>query len=224
MKRVVIPELLDVDAGTPAEIAAALRDLRHINASFGGVRTTTLMVAAVAGKLGVARLSLLEVAAGAGFVPQAAAQEVARSGTELKVTLLDRAASHLNNGDGNGVGRVAADALALPFCDGSFDLVSCCLFAHHLEPEQIVSFVNEGLRVARSAVLINDLVRSSLHLALSYVSLPLYRSRITHHDAPASVKRAYTVAEMREILDATRVSRVDVQRHAIYRMGVVAWK
>jgi hypothetical protein len=224
MKRVVIPELLDVDAGTPVEIAAALRDLRHINSWFGGARTTMLMVMDVARKLGVDRLSLLEVAAGAGFVPQAAARGVGRKGVELKVTLLDRAASHLSNGDGNGIGRVSADALVLPFRDASFDLVSCCLFAHHLSPEQIVSFVNEGLRVARHALLINDLVRSPLHLALACASLPLYRSRITRHDAPASVKRAYTVDEMRAILGNTRARSVDVQRRAIYRMGVVAWK
>jgi ubiquinone/menaquinone biosynthesis C-methylase UbiE len=224
MKRVVIPELLDADAGTPAEIAAALRDLRHINSWFGGVRTTALMVMDAACKLGINRLTLLEVAAGAGFVPQAAAKMVGRSGIELKVTLLDRAASHLSDGGGNGVGRVSADALAIPFRDASFDLVSCCLFAHHLSPEQIVTFVDEGLRVAKYAVLINDLVRHPLHLALSYASLPLYRSRITHHDAPASVNRAYTVAEMRAILQNTRAHSIDVRRRAIYRMGVVAWK
>jgi hypothetical protein len=224
MKRVVIPEFLDTDTGSPVEIASALRDLRHINSWFGGVRTTVLMVMDVARKLVVNQLSLLEVAAGAGFVPQAAARGVRRSGIELKVTLLDRAASHLNNGDSNGMGRVSADALALPFGDASFDLVSCCLFAHHLSPEQIVSFVNEGLRVARHALLINDLVRHPLHLALSYVSLPLYRSRLTYHDAPASVKRAYTVDEMRAILGHTRALSIDVQRRAIYRMGAVAWK
>jgi|SRR5579863_1880217 len=224
MKRVVIPELLDVDAGSPAEIATALRDLQHINSWFGGVRTTALMVMDVARKVGVNRLSMVEVAAGAGFVPQAAARELRRNGVELKVTLLDRASSHLSNGDGNGMGRVSADAMALPFRDASFDLVSCCLFAHHLSPEQIVTFVNEGLRVARHALLINDLVRHPLHLALSYASLPLYRSRITHHDAPASVKRAYTVDEMQAILGNTRARNVDVERRAIYRMGVVAWK
>jgi hypothetical protein len=36
MKRVVIPELLDSDAGTPAEIATELRDLWRINSWFGG--------------------------------------------------------------------------------------------------------------------------------------------------------------------------------------------
>jgi hypothetical protein len=48
MKRVVIPELLDAGSGTPAEIATALSDLRHINQWFGGVATTQAMGARVA--------------------------------------------------------------------------------------------------------------------------------------------------------------------------------
>ena len=40
MKRVAIPELLDTDSGTPAEIATALSDLKHINQWFGGISAT----------------------------------------------------------------------------------------------------------------------------------------------------------------------------------------
>jgi hypothetical protein len=98
------------------------------------------------------------------------------------------------------------------------------LFVHHLEPDDIVRFVNEGLRVCRKAVVINDVVRDPVHLALVYLSLPLYRSRFTHHDAPASVKRAYTIAEMREMLGKTSAARVEIARHPLYRMGAIAWK
>ena len=46
MKRVLTPELLDTDSGTPAEVAASLGDLRRINRWFGGVATTEDMVSA----------------------------------------------------------------------------------------------------------------------------------------------------------------------------------
>ena len=55
MRRVVIPELLDTDSGTPAEIATALSDLRHINQWFGGIGTTQSMIAQVAQKLAPVR-------------------------------------------------------------------------------------------------------------------------------------------------------------------------
>jgi ubiquinone/menaquinone biosynthesis C-methylase UbiE len=224
MRRVVIPELLDTDSGTPADVAAALSDLRHINRWFGGIAATQSMITEVARKLGVSSLSVLEVAAGAGYVPQAVSTRMQTLGVQLQVTLLDRAHSHLNNSSGNGTSAVAGDALALPFADGSFDLVSCCLFAHHLEPQEIVEFVNDGLRVCRAAVIINDVVRDPIHLALVYVSLPLYRSRVTHHDAPASVRRAYTIEEMHQMLRQTTAARVEVERYPLFRMGAIAWK
>jgi ubiquinone/menaquinone biosynthesis C-methylase UbiE len=224
MKRVVVPELLDTDSGTPAEVTTALSDLRHINQWFGGIETTQSMIEQVWQKAHVNSLSLLEVAAGAGYVPQAVGERLQGSGINLDVTILDRAHSHLKNGSGNGTSAVAGDALALPFADGSFDLVSCCLFAHHLEPSEIVQFVNQGLRVCRAAVIINDIVRDPIHLALAYLSLPLYRSHLTHHDAPASVRRAYTIEEMRQMLQQTAAARVEVERHPLYRMGAIAWK
>jgi hypothetical protein len=220
MKRTIIAELLDSDSGTPAEIVTALADLRRINRWFGGIATTQSLIEYVAQKLDVGLLSLLEVAAGSGYVPEATRQRLQNRGVRLEVTILDRAPSHLINGNR----AVAGDALALPFPDASFDLVGCNLFAHHLGPQQLVQFVDEALRVCRSAVLINDLVRHRLHLALVYAGFPLYRSRLTRHDAPASVRQAYTPPEMRALLAQTTAARVEIERHYLFRMGVIVWK
>ena len=131
---------------------------------------------------------MLEVASGDGYVMQTMANELADQGIQLDVTLLDRAASHLPlNG---GMPKVTADALRLPFRDDSFDLVACSLFLHHLSPHHAVEFARESLRVCSTAVLVHDLVRHPVHLALAYAGLPLYRSRITRNDAPASVWQA----------------------------------
>jgi len=220
MKRVVTPELLDTDSGTPAEIAASLSDLRRINSWFGGVATTEAMVTQVSTKTGSKSLSLLEVAAGSGFVPSQVRERLQPRGVQMEVMLLDRAASHLNGNKR----AVVGDALCLPFPDDSFDLVSSNLFVHHLTPEQVKQFVGEALRVCRVAVIINDLIRHSLHMALVYAGLPLYRSRITRNDAPASVLQAYTPVEIRELLSQTRAARTEISRHYLFRMGVIAWK
>jgi ubiquinone/menaquinone biosynthesis C-methylase UbiE len=220
MKRVVTLELLDTDSGTPAEIAASLGDLRRINNWFGGIATTEEMIRRVARRVDARSLSLLEVAAGSGYVPTVARERLQHEGLDLRVTLLDRAPSHLNGGHQ----AIVGDALALPFQEASFDLVSCNLFAHHLNPEELVKFVDEALRVCRVAVLINDLVRQPLHLSLVYAGLPLYRSRLTRHDAPASVRQAYTPEEMQSLLAQTGAGRVQIIRHYLFRMGVMVWK
>jgi ubiquinone/menaquinone biosynthesis C-methylase UbiE len=227
MKREMIPELLDTDSGSPAEVASSFRDLRHINSWFGGNSTTVSMLTYVAEAIASKSLSLLEVAAGSGDVPKIAQQELGKSRIALDITSLDRVASHLAKTNSNGgVNKraIVGDALSLPFADSSFDVVHCCLFAHHLAPEQLTGFVNESLRVCCSAVLINDLVRHPLHLASVYAGLPLFRSRITWHDAPASVRQAYTEKEMYEILKQSAASKVEIRRHYLFRMGVIAWK
>jgi ubiquinone/menaquinone biosynthesis C-methylase UbiE len=226
MKRETIPELLDTDSGSSAEITSSLRDLRHINSWFGGNATAVSMLRYIAEATDKRSLSLLEAAAGSGDLPNVAQQELRKSGIGLEVTLLDRVNNHMENGHSNETSNraIVADALSLPFADSSFDVIHCCLFAHHLAPQELTRFVDESLRVCRVAVLINDLVRHPMHLALVYAGLPLFRSRITWHDAPASVRQAYTEREMNTILKQSTASKVEIQRHYLFRMGVVAWK
>lgn len=220
MKRVACDELLDTDAGTPEEIAASLSDLRNINRWFGGIGTTESMVKKVAQASGLRRLSLLEVASGFGYLPNEVRERAQRYGLKLDVTLSDRSASHLDHD----FPAVAADVLSLPFPDNSFDVVNSTLFMHHLGPEQVVECVQESLRVSRRAVLVNDVVRHALHLILVYSGLPLFRSRLTHHDAPASVRQAYTIDEMHDMLRPIPGARVEISRHYLFRMGVIVWK
>jgi SAM-dependent methyltransferase len=221
MRRKVIAELLDDDLGTAAEIAASLADLRHINDWFGGTRTTIALLRRVVSETACRQLSVLEVGAGAGHVPLAAQRALAREDLELRITLMDRAWSHL---PAEGAALVVGDVLQLPFRDDAFDVVSCSLLAHHFEPDGLQLFGRESLRVCRRAVLINDLIRSRLHLGLVYLGLLLFRSRITWHDAPASVRRAYTQDEMRELLSRLPAQRIEMSKHYLYRMGALAWK
>jgi ubiquinone/menaquinone biosynthesis C-methylase UbiE len=215
-------ELLDTDSGTPAEVAGSIRDLRWFNRWFGGIATSRKLIARIAQVTGRREFSLLEVAAGEGYVPEQVRADLEHSGIRLNVTLLDRVFSHLpKNG---AVPKVGGDALALPFRQSAFDLVSCSLFAHHLPPEQLVAFGRESLRVCGIAVLVNDLVRHPLHLAIAYAGVPLYRSRLTRHDAPASVRQAYTVEEMRQLWLQAGAEDVELTRHYLFRMGVIAWK
>ena len=221
MRRIVRPEILDTDQASHEEVLDSLVDLRRINRWFGGTSTLAKLVDTVVGRTSATGLSLLDVASASGDIPRAVQQRLARRGVRLTYTLLDRDPTHF---DEENVGRrVRGDALALPFRDGSFDLVSCSLFAHHLEPEQITAFAKEALRVSRVALLINDLRRSYVHLAAIYAGKPLFR-RVTRHDSVASVMRSYTSDEMRGMLNHGTARRVEVENTYLFRMGAIAWK
>ncbi len=222
MIRVPQNELLDHDLGTPDEIASALSDLRHINLWFGGVTTTKSLLRNAMHNAGLVSASVLEVASGDGFCVREAARDLTAAGLQLQLTLLDRQPSRFVSK--NGIRTVVGDALQLPFGDSTFDFVSCGLFVHHLAPDSVTRFVSEALRVCRHAVLINDLRRSAAHLALVYLGLPLFRSRLTWNDAPASVRQSYGPSELSELLKRTPAKSIEITNRYLYRMAVTVWK
>ena len=215
-------EILDSEQCPADETATSLRDICRMNRWFGGITTTRKLIERVVSAIGMKRLSLLEVAAGFGEVPRAAARQLARHGVSLDITDLDRVPSHLQRQHR----ALVADALALPFRDASFDIVSCSLFAHHLDPCQLKQFAAEALRVSRRAVLINDLIRHPLHLALVYAGFPLMRSYVSRIDGVASVRRAYVPQEIRALLTdgIESAGKVEISTHYLFRMGVIVWK
>jgi ubiquinone/menaquinone biosynthesis C-methylase UbiE len=220
MRRVPSRELLDDDTGTPAEVAGSLADIHFLNTYFGGLRTSTGMFLRVARASGRSEFSVLDVGAGSGDLSRSLRNKLKRRNIDLRFTLLDRCASHLGSEENSVVG----DALALPFPENQFDFITCCLFVHHLSPEEVAVFVKEALRCCRLALLINDLVRNPVHLAFARAGSLIYRSPLTRNDAPASVRQAYTVSEMREMLKQSGALNIEIMRRYFYRMGVIVWK
>jgi ubiquinone/menaquinone biosynthesis C-methylase UbiE len=224
MQRINTQEILDSDACPSVEVETSLQDLCRINRWFGGVATTRRLIERIASTTGKRHFSVLEVASGFGEVPKAAGEQLTRKGITLDVLCLDRVRTHLRNVQGQCA--VVADALEVPFRDQSFDLVNCSLFAHHLQPAELARFAGEALRVSRYAVLINDLIRHPVHLALVYAGFPLMRSYVSRVDGLASVRRAYVPEEVREILSsyAGTTGNIEISRHYLFRMGVIVWK
>jgi hypothetical protein len=220
VKRKVVPELLDSDAGTADEVRASLADLRWFNRNFGGHTTTLALIRSATRQLGNPKhLTYLDVAGASSDGVDYARQRLRP--TTVEAAVLDRSLDHLRSAADM---AICGDALALPFRDRSFDLVGCSLFIHHLDPEEIERFAREALRVARHALIINDLIRSPLHYAAALAGVPLYRSRLTRHDAPVSVRRAYTPGEIERILKRVAHARIELSRHYFYRMGVIIWR
>jgi ubiquinone/menaquinone biosynthesis C-methylase UbiE len=220
MKRTVVAELLDSDSGTAREVADSLTDLLMFNRVFGGIRSMTVLLREVAARSGIKEMVWLDVAGGTGDVAALTREALEHVGITVHPVVMDRAPTHMNGGNLN----VCGDALALPFRDNSIDVIGSSLFVHHLEPDELARFAAEAFRVARHAFVISDITRHPLLLALALAGRPIYRSRLTRHDAPASVRRAYTPEEIRHILQDAGAGEVSIRMFYLYRMGVIAWK
>jgi 2-polyprenyl-3-methyl-5-hydroxy-6-metoxy-1,4-benzoquinol methylase len=223
LKRVPQREVLDGDTETLDAVLESLGDLRLVNRWFGGVHTTAFLLRRAMNAFNLRSASVLEVAAGDGYtITQAAERLKRKENLDVNPLCLDQRELHRQAHCCEQA--VVGNALKLPFPAESFDFVSCGLFVHHLAPAEVIAFVNGALTVARRAVLINDLRRSSLHLALVYAGMPMFRSPISRFDSVASVKQAYTPEELRNLMRQTNAAGTEICMRYLFRMGAIVWK
>jgi hypothetical protein len=217
-------ELLDGPLDDAGALAGNLRDLRRINALLGGTTLSLHALVGFAGRNGHAGrdappLRILDVGTGGADIPAAVRRRWPRTApTPLFVAADSRpevlaAARLVNPGlDGEGIQLVVADGRALPWPDGAFDVAHASLVLHHLDPPDGIVFLQELARVARGVV-VNDLDRAGVHwLGAWLIGHLLTRNPLTRHDAPLSVSRAYTVAEMSDLLRRAGLRPIAVRR------------
>jgi hypothetical protein len=78
-------------------------------------------------------------------------------------------------------------------------------------------------RVARHAVIVNDLVRGWLgYVGAWTMTRVLTRNPLTRHDGPLSVRRAYTRAEMAELARRADLGPVTFRGFMGYRVTMTA--
>ena len=203
-------EHLDGPLGDRATLAGNLRDLRRVNRFLGGTALSRRAIDALVAATTTAAFAttdprpirLLDVGTGAADIPIALLTAWQAAGRRLEVTAIDSrpevvaAAGGAAGGDIPGLQLAVADGRDLPYEDGSFDIAHASLVLHHLEPEEAVALLREMRRVARLGVVVNDLGRGWLAWAGAWLLAHIATGNaFTRHDAPLSVRRAYTAAE-----------------------------
>lgn len=189
------------DAGryVESEIDAFYGDLERINRSLGGYRASRR---ALEPHIGAGIASLLDVAAGDGaFAEYLVLSDTLERGTRAIVLDMSAASLHRSRARADGsLAPVRGDALALPFRSRSIDLVHSALFLHHLSTPHACRLVSEMCRVSRKLVVVNDLVRSVVAWGSIWaLGRAVYRHRLTRHDGPLSVRKAFVPREVEAI-------------------------
>lgn len=225
MLRVTSDELLDRDLGSEAEIRTSLDDLWRINQRLGGVSSNLRLFGRFFEKTGPHPVRILDVGAGDARLARELREALARRNVRAEFVALDRRPSHLENASNGGrLSSVAADVFALPFREGSFDVVMSNLFYHHFSGDSARELLRQMAAVAREAVIVNDLERHWLPYLFIRSALPFARSRITRHDGPASVRQAYTRSELEALARGAGFTQIETRRLLPFRLGLIIWK
>ena len=196
-----------------------LRDIAFANRWFGGSAPVIRCFRPVA--------EVLDVGSGGGDVAGAIIRDAQRRGVAMHVTCFDRSSEMLDIarnalGTNEAVQYVAGEGTRLPFADGAYDVALCTLALHHFEPPDAIVLLRELRRVSRVTPLVGDLRRSRRALAMTTLWVTLFAcNRLTRHDAPLSVRRAYTPAEALDLARDAGWRDPRVRREPFFRMTLL---
>lgn len=160
---------------------------------------------------------VLDVATGGGHTALAFsrhAREVVAS--DLTAEMLAAASAFLKEQGATNVQTALADAEALPFPDGSFDVVTARIAPHHFANPQ--RFVSEAARVLRPGgrFLLDD------NMAPEEEELDVFMNRFEKWRDPSHV-RAWKLSEWRRFIETAGLVVTHVEPLAKKRYGFVDW-
>jgi SAM-dependent methyltransferase len=219
-RRATDPELLD-EGVSEALALGSLADLRFVNRWLGN---RPRLLSAIRPHLDASApgsvTRMLDVGCGSAdlsaWLRARASAPVMAVGADLKLLHLRQAPVEVQ--------CVAADARALPFAAGTFDVVTASLFLHHFNEGDVARVLRELFRLTRRVLVVNDLRRARVPYAFGRIAFPfLFRSRVSVADGLLSIRRAFTRAELRAAFEEAGIP-VRIERTWPYRLLAVAEK
>jgi len=216
---------MDRSDNPPEAVEGALRSIRLTNRWLGGRRALRGALDLVFGDLASgSEIEVLDIGTGGADLPLHMIVHGERRGVRVSVTAVDRdpAAADFARRCARRDPRVRvvlADANRLPFRERSFDVVTASMFLHHFDHGVIVDLLRRFRRVARRAVVINDLRRHRLPWAfIAIASCLTFRDTMFRHDAPLSVLRGFTDGELAQAARDAGVEEPRVTRRWPFRL------
>lgn len=217
------PEIMDQPELDQARLHHALRGLMRLNRWSRSVRILWPAIAAYAREHHLHRLNILDIASGAGDLAiglwlqgRSAGIDLVIEGWDINPETIAFAREQAARRQA-GVEFLQRDAFEerLP---ADCDVVVSSLFLHHLDQRRAVMLLGRMGRATRGLVLINDLRRSRAGLGLAHAAARLLTtSEVVRNDAPASVRSAFTIAEVRDLARRAGLEGAEVSRRWPFR-------
>lgn len=200
-RRVDEPELMDGGGLPPAELDEALDFLAFSNAVFGGWAAVREVAEAWSRRWETYRpITFLDVGTGAADIPRRLLRWGRERGFALSVTAIDSDPAVLGSarrraGGEAGLELVEADLRDFARSGRRFDYVLGSLVLHHVPHAQLPGMLRACDALAGRGLLFSDLHRNAWAY-LGVRAATLLGGRVSRHDGPLSVRRAFRAGEL----------------------------
>jgi len=225
------PELIDRAGTNPAWLRDEFQFMAGANARYGIHQLIIDYVETLLPATSSKPFAILDLGTGAADIPRAIASRFRERGQPVQITAVDRNPEALNAAAKTArelpeIRIESHDLLSLPFKPKSFDLVLCSNALHHFTSADATTLLRRAWELCRVGCVIHDLRRNWASLGLvEVVSRTIVKSPIIRHDAPQSVRAAFTVEELRTLASQAGMKNVTIRRHhGPFRMVLKAIK
>ncbi len=225
-------EMIDSLEPSDEDFAASFQDVARVNRFLGGTAAVLSALKPFFRDFSENRpVRILDIATGSADIPRAITETVRRGrfgdGRRIEITAIDNhpkvlafARSQTPANQFPEIDIREGNAFDLPYRDGAFDIALCSLAFHHFGFERCVALLREMERVTDQGFIVNDLLRDRIACGLIWaLTRVVGANRLTQHDAPLSVLRAYTRQEYSEMLQAAGIpgKASDIRIYPMYR-------
>jgi SAM-dependent methyltransferase len=218
-------EWMDREGNARPDLEGALRSIETVNRHMGGRRTLMRAIDPFLDEVGPGEtLRILDVGTGSADLPIAIVEHARARARPVEVVALERDPATAAIAADAAVAYpevrvVRADAFAAPFGAGAFDLVTASMFFHHFRTEEASRLLRSLRRIARRAVLVNDLRRHAIPWMFIWAYARVARCHpMFVNDAPLSVLRGFTATELEALARAAGAAGVRPARRWPYRL------
>jgi 2-polyprenyl-3-methyl-5-hydroxy-6-metoxy-1,4-benzoquinol methylase len=222
-----VAEFID-EPGIPLdELSANLQDLARLNYLFGGTRLIFRYLVPMLRRTRSGEIRILDVATGGADIPAAIVRWARRHGRRVRIVGIDKNPQMLRASEARireypEITLELADALALPYPPGSFDVVLCSQVLHHLTYPEGIRLLASLDKIGQRGFVVGDLLRSWHAYGLTWLAMRVCcRGRLVRHDGPISIRRAYTRSELRTMVAQAGVDGVQIHSHPFFRVALV---
>lgn len=222
------PELMDDLTSGGQAMDRTLNELDVINRWLGGNHVTIDGLSRLLSGTDKSRpLVVADIGCGSGEMTSLIARWGNNTGRELKVVGVDANPNIIRFAeekcrDQRSISFKVLNVLDAEFTGQKFDVVVATLFMHHFTNRQLVDFFRSLRHQTRIGFIVNDIHRHTIALhSIRLLTALLSRSSMVKNDAPLSVRRAFTRADLVGILSEAGITTYSLKWKWAFRWQLI---